>query len=94
MLVRFVLVRDMSNMLSIAVLRVPTGYCKASSTSGCDPLSYVNCSSTDEYQFFYYSSSNSSFENAVTGYCLDVWSGTGPSVLPFSSFLSPTLLDW
>eukprot|EP00042_Codosiga_hollandica_P057702 m.858006 g.858006 ORF g.858006 m.858006 type:complete len:846 (-) comp59651_c0_seq6:65-2602(-) len=56
-----------------------SGYCTDPS-QGCQPLQLVNCSASDAYQFFDYTSSNSSFQNKVTGMCIDLWGGSGPQV--------------
>jgi hypothetical protein len=42
-------------------------------SSGCAPLQLVECDASDRLQLFYYTTTNSSFENVVTGLCLDAW---------------------
>eukprot|EP00042_Codosiga_hollandica_P038562 m.314848 g.314848 ORF g.314848 m.314848 type:complete len:940 (+) comp55423_c0_seq3:52-2871(+) len=56
-----------------------TGYC-TNFTAGCAPLALVPCDSNDPYQFFFFTSSNSSFQNQVTRLCMDLWGHTGPQV--------------
>ncbi len=57
---------------------VDVGYCTAAPTTGCDPLPFVPCNTSDSYQFFYYTAATT-LQNAVTGYCTDPWAQTGPT---------------